>query len=713
MADASILSLDYPEPDIARLTLNDPAKGANILSSSVLDELAGHLDELEKKKDLAGLIFASAKPGIFIAGADLREFVAWIDSPAEEVQQFCRRGQELFARFTKAPFVTVAAIDGLCLGGGAELAVWCDRRILTDSPKTQYGFPEVKLGLYPGWGGTARLPRIVGLSNAVEMITGGANVNGAEAYKMGLAATVVKPEQLQQAAIELIRQDRKSGEYLENRKAWSGPLNIDEMELAFLGATASAYIQQQTHGHYPAPLAALEVMLEASGSTVEEACVQEAEGFPNLFGSEVNRALLNVFFLQDNNKKDPGIDNKGVKPREITSASIIGAGIMGQGIAAANVKRKVRATLTDLSPEALAKGVAGVLEEVSYNKVTKGPDASRAIDFAPYLNGSTSPAEVAASDVVIEAVIENLDIKKQVYADLEPKLGENTILTSNTSTIPITKLAESLKHPERFCGLHFFNPVRKMPLVEVIRGEKTSDETVATLVAYAKAIGKSPIVVGDGPGFLVNRILLPYMTESVEVLLEGAQIRHVEKCAKAFGMPMGPLTLFDVVGIDTAVHAGRVMYAAYPDRVITNELLVAMFKSNRLGNKTGSGFFLHKGKKGKPQADPEVEAMIAERRKGEKKFSPEELTYRLFFPMLLEATRILDEGLVRDVRDVDLGLIYGIGFPPFRGGLLFWADTLGAKKIVELLEPLSKIGKRYEPTPRLLKMAENDEKFYD
>jgi 3-hydroxyacyl-CoA dehydrogenase/enoyl-CoA hydratase/3-hydroxybutyryl-CoA epimerase/3-hydroxyacyl-CoA dehydrogenase/enoyl-CoA hydratase/3-hydroxybutyryl-CoA epimerase/enoyl-CoA isomerase len=528
MADTSILTLDFPAPDIARLTFDDPAKGANILSSAVLDDLEQHLNELEQRTDLAGLIFRSAKPGVFIAGADLREFVQWLDSPPEEVQAFCRRGQTLFARFTQAPFVTVAAIDGVCLGGGAELAVWCDHRLMTDNPKTQYGFPEVKLGLYPGWGGTARTPRIIGLSNAVELITSGEAIVGPAAYKLGLAVEVVKPEQLDQAAIELVRQERASGEYKQNRERWSQSLPIDDTELAFLGATGSAHIQQQTGGHYPAPLVALEVMLEASSLDVSSACAREAEGFPSLFGSPVNRSLLNVFFLQDKNKKDPGIDNPEVKPRPIRSASVIGAGIMGQGIAAANVKRKIPTTLTDLSPEALAHGISGILEEVSYSKATKAPDARKAIELTPYLNGSTSPAEVAAADLVIEAVIENLDIKQKVYADLEPRLGPETILASNTSTIPISKLAAGLEHPERFCGLHFFNPVRKMPLVEVIRGAKTSDETVATLVAYAKSIGKSPIVVGDGPGFLVNRILLPYMTESVQLLLEGAAVRHFD-----------------------------------------------------------------------------------------------------------------------------------------------------------------------------------------
>jgi len=713
MADSSLLSLSYPETDIALITLDDPGKGANILSSGALDGLEGILGELETKGDLAGLIIASAKPGMFIAGADLKEFMRWIDAPADEVIGFCRRGQTLFGRLAALPAVSVAAIDGLCLGGGAELAMWCDRRVFTSEAKTQYGFPEVKLGLFPGWGGTARLPRMIGLANAVEMVTGGESIDAEAAYKLALAADVVPRERLQKAAVHMVRSEQKSKAYLEDRRRWAAEIEISPMELGFLAATASAYIQQQTGGHYPAPEAALELMLGATEVDLETACGREAEAFAEQFGSPVNRALLNVFFLQDANKKDPGVADRSIEPRKIESVSVIGAGVMGQGIAAAHVKRKIPTSVTDANEEALARGLSAILEEVSYNKRIKSSDVERAVEFAPLLGGTVSAGELASADLVIEAVVENAEVKKKLFGEFEGRLRDDAILASNTSTIPITELAADLAHPERFCGMHFFNPVRKMPLVEVIRGDRTSDATVAAVVAHAKALGKSPIVVQDGPGFLVNRVLLPYMNEAVQLLTEGAEMKAVDKAARKFGMPMGPLALFDVVGIDVAVHAGRVMQEAFPDRTVHSGLLDAMLEEGRLGQKSGRGFFQYGGKKGKAEPDPDVDAFIARFRREEKEFSPPELTDRLFLPVLLEATRILEDGLVRKPQDIDLALIYGIGFPPFRGGLLFWADSLGAEALLERLELLTPLGKRYEPTETLQKMAAGGRKFYD
>ena len=713
MATESTIRLSYPEADIALLTLDMPGKGANILSRPVLDELERVLDEVASREGLAGLVLISAKPGIFIAGADLREFVASMGAPASEVVALCRRGQTLFQRLSKTPFVTIAAIDGVCVGGGAELACWCDRRIMTDSPKTEIGFPEVKLGLFPGWGGTARAPRIVGLANAVEMITSGDSIDAAKAFQMGLASDVVQLDDLQAAAIRMVRSEQQTGLYLADREQWSGPVDISETEQGFLGITASAVIQQQTKGQYPAPMAALEVMMGAVSTDIDTACQMEAEGMSQLFGSPINAALLNVFFLTDRNKKDRGVDSD-VEPLKVETAAVIGAGIMGQGIAAANVKRNVLVTLTDANRAALAKGVTSILEEVSFNRQLGKADVKRAVQLAPLLNATESDAELATADLIVEAVVENADVKRQIYARLEPKLKPTAILASNTSTIPITKLAEKLEHPERFCGIHFFNPVRKMKLVEVIRGEKTSDETVATAVAYAKHLGKSPIVVNDGPGFLVNRLLLPYMNEALELLAEGAEIKLLETVAKKFGMPMGPITLYDMVGLDTAFYAGRIMWEAYPDRIAASPILPALVKAGRLGQKSGVGFFSYQNKQGKAQPDPQVAQYIDPYKRGEpRKFDPAEVEMRLFLPMLLEATRILEEGIVRNVRDVDLGLIFGVGFPPFRGGLLFWADTLGAAKILELLKPFESLGPRMAPTELLKRMAAEGKKFYE
>jgi 3-hydroxyacyl-CoA dehydrogenase/enoyl-CoA hydratase/3-hydroxybutyryl-CoA epimerase/3-hydroxyacyl-CoA dehydrogenase/enoyl-CoA hydratase/3-hydroxybutyryl-CoA epimerase/enoyl-CoA isomerase len=620
----------------------------------------------------------------------------------------------LFARLSKAPFVTVVAIDGICVGGGAEMVVWCDRRIMAANEATSIGFPEVKLGIYPGWGGTARAPRIIGLSNAVELITGGESIDAKAAYAMGLADDVVagSADDLLDAAIRLVRDEQQSKRYLKDRQRWSGPIDISETELGFLGATASAYIQGQTKGHYPAPLAALELMLSAAGVDIDAACAMEVEGFTPLFGSPINRALLNVFFLRDQNKKQTGAPD-GVKPRDIRSVSVVGAGVMGQGIAAANIKRGVPVALGDMSPEAVGRGVQGVLSEASYNRQTKGPDVTKALELAALVNGTLSDQELAAADLVIEAIYENADAKKGLYARLEPLLPAHAVLCSNTSTIPISDLAAGLTRPEQFCGLHFFNPVRMMPLVEVIRGRATSNETIATATAYARRIGKSPIIVNDGPGFLVNRVLLPYLNEALLLLEEGASIKQVDRAATAFGLPMGPITLYDTVGLDVALHAGGVMQAAFPDRVVPSTILPAMVEAGRIGQKAGRGFFDYSGKKrDQGKESPEAAAIIAAQRRGEKKFSPEELTDRLLLPMLLEATRVLEDGVAANARDVDLALIYGIGFPPFRGGLFFWADTIGAAAILEKLKAYNSLGERFAPTKLLVDLAKAGGKFY-
>lgn len=710
---ANMFTLSFPEPDIAVLTLDMPDKGANVLSRSVLEELSAQLDSLEQRSDLAGLIIISGKPGQFIAGADLREFAASIDIEAAETVEMASRGQGLFKRFTKTPFVTVAAIDGICLGGGAELAAWCDRRIVTDSPKTQFGFPEVKLGLFPAWGGTARAPRIIGLSNAVEMITGGESISAKDAFAMGWACDLVPTDLLLPAAIRVVRSEQQTGEFQRDRKTWSGAVDISATELGFLGATASALIQKHTKGQYPAPVAALEIMLGAAGLDSDTACRMEAEGMADLFGSPINRSLLNIFFLTDRNKKDTGVADESVTPAEVNSVGVIGAGIMGAGIAAANVRRKIAATITDTREEALAKGVQSVLEEVSYNREMKGKDIKRAVEFAPLINGTLSSSEVAKADVVIEAAVENKDIKKQIFANIEPNMRHDAILASNTSTIPISDLASELNKPERFCGIHFFNPVRKMKLVEVIRGEKTSDQTVATAVAYVKHLGKMPIVCNDGPGFLVNRLLFPYMSEAVELVLEGADVKTVEKAAKTFGMPMGPIELYDMVGLDTAAFAGKVLCDAFSDRFSGNELLPALVEAGRLGRKTGAGFYSYDNKKKKPEPDPALDQFIAKYRQTDpKKIDRKEITSRLFLPMLVEATRILEEKIARDPRDIDLAMIFGTGFPPFKGGLMFWADTVGAAKIVEQLKPFESLGKRIQPTELLLEKANSGSTFY-
>ena len=713
MTNSQAIRCTMLEPDIALLTFDVPDKVANTLSSTVLQELSDHLDALQPRDDLAGLILTSGKPGMFIAGADLREFIAFLELPVDKTSELSSEGQALLRRLSQCPFVTVAAIDGICVGGGSEMVSWCDRRLLTSHAKTQFGFPEVKLGLIPGWGGTVRGPRLVGLSNALELITSGDSIDAETAVVTGWCDDVVSVDQLLPAAVRMIRDDQQTGRYLTDRERWEQPLELNETELGFLGVTASAWIRQQTKGHYPAPMVALELMAETAMLDIESACQQEATQLASLFGSPINAALLNVFFLQDRVKKDTGVEGVETVVRSIESVGVIGAGIMGAGISAANVKRQVAVTLSDVSGEALMQGARQVFEEISYNKKTQSADVQRAIEMGPLLNISQSSHEFASCDLVIEAVIENLDIKRQVLQGVEGNLHSEAILASNTSTIPITTLAEELQRPEQFCGIHFFNPVRKMQLVEVIRGQQTSDETVATAVAYIKQIGKLPIVVNDGPGFLVNRLLFPYMNESIELICEGVSIEQIERAAKDFGMPMGPITLYDVVGIDTAVYAGRTIYEAFPDRCVVSPLLPAMVKSGRLGQKSRQGFFKYGKKKKRGEFDPQFEEFLQPFVRESEELTSEQITARLFMPMLLEATRVIEEGLVRNVRDVDLGLIFGIGFPPFKGGLLFWADTMAGGELLETLKPFEQLGNRYQPTELLKEMVTDGRKFYE
>lgn len=530
---------------------------------------------------------------------------------------------------------------------------------------------------------------------------------------MGLATDVVPPEDLLAAAIRVVREEQQRESYVAQRNAWSQPIEISDTELGFLGVTASAYVRQQTKGQYPAPEAALELMLEAAGSDAATACQLEADGLAKLFGSPINAALLNVFFLTDSNKKDQGVDNATAQPLRTETVGVIGAGIMGAGIAAASLKRGLGVLLTDASRDSLQAGGEQVMQEVAYNKATKAADAQRAIEFAPLINLAAEATQTGNCDLVIEAIVESAKVKKQLYAQLEPVLGERTILASNTSTLPITSLAADLQNPDRFCGIHFFNPVRKMRLVEVIRGEHSSDETIATAVAYAKRIGKMPIVVNDGPGFVVNRLLLPYMNEAVTMLSEGVPLEELDRIGRRFGFPMGPFTLFDVVGLDTAAACGHTMYEAFPERVEVSPIVPALVKRGRLGQKSGAGFYAYKDRQAKGRPDPQTLEIIDPFIRKKRDFSQEEITHRIMLPTLVEATRVIQEKIARHARDIDLGMIFALGFPPFRGGLLFWADTLGAPKIVEMLKPFEALGKRMEPTELLLEMAKDNRKFYD
>ncbi len=696
---------------LAVVTFDQPNSRANTLGQAVLGELEALLAQLQQQSDLQGLVLRSGKPGMFIAGADLRELGAAKHDP-ELTRKLGQRGLDIIAGFEKLPYPTVAAIDGACMGGGLELALGFDYRLASNHPKTELGLPETKIGLIPGWGGTQRLPRVIGPNLAAEMITSGDGVKAERARQLGLVWDVVPVEKLLDEAIALLRWASSDGGWKAARQRKQQPIGLTEEQVSFAYAVARGLVLSKTGGHYPAPLAALEAIYKGCNLPLDEGLKVEGEHFAPLVGSPVSKALIGVFFQTQRLAKDTGSSDPSVQPRPVRQVGVVGAGIMGAGIAGAHVRRGVPAVMLDSVPAALEKGIATIsknlLGRVEIGRMTPAEAASS----LAMLSTSMTTQALADRDVVIEAIVENEEAKVKLYGELEKLLSPEAILASNTSTISITRMAQSLKAPERFAGMHFFNPVDRMQLVEVIRGEKTSEQTVVTLVALARRISKTPIVVKDCPGFLVNRILFPYMNEAMLLLEEGVPPRTLDKAATAFGMPMGPVTLQDVVGLDTSLYAGRVVNTAFADRAVPTRILDELVAAGRLGQKSGAGFYSYaKGTRGAD--DPALEPILAKvRRPGKGELSIEEIQDRLFLPMLTEATRVLTDGIVREPGDVDMGLLLGIGFPAFRGGILRWADTLGIGRVLDKLAKYESLGVRFQPTEMLRKMAAEGKGFY-
>lgn len=696
------ISLTFPQQHIALLSFDLPGKSANVLSTAVMNELAEQLQTLRTTAGLQAVILTSAKPGTFLAGADIREFVDLMDSPGQ-VGELCRRGHAILQQLSDLPAVTIAAIDGICLGGGLELALACDRRIVTRQPKTQLGLPEVKLGLIPGWGGCARLPRLVGLPATVEMITSGNSLAAEAAVAVGLADESVVSDQLLAAAIKMVEREQSTKSYMQDRQRRSGPVLLSEVERDYLRMTTTAKFAH-TAEHEPAAMTALNLLFETASDDLPQALERETTSFAKLFGSPANRALVHVFLLQDHNKHSH-LKNAAHSTGETQSVSVLGAGIMGIGIAASALRAGLQVRLGDANQDVLTKAAEDCLLEAAFSPATKSADPAKLSQLAAKFSAVTTDAELASSDVVIEAIIENLDIKISVLRRLEELLGPTAFLASNTSSIPISKIAAGLGRPERFCGMHFFNPVKRMKLVEVIRGEQTSDETIAAAVALGRKMGKMPIVVADGPGFLVNRLLSPYLNEAIELLHDGHTPAEVDAAAVEYGMPLGPLALYDLVGLDTAFYAGRTMFEAWPDRVRASPLLPALIKRGRLGRKNGKGFYAYRETTSEPTEDPAATEILQKYIRREDRVTSQQLQDRLLLPMLFEACRVLEEGRVQDGRDIDLGVIFGLGFPAFRGGILHWAQQQGGAEIMRKLAPWRERGGRYEPPQLLLDWA--------
>jgi 3-hydroxyacyl-CoA dehydrogenase/enoyl-CoA hydratase/carnithine racemase len=735
---SSTLSVGRHADGVVEIAFAVPGLVHNVVREDVLADLEQALDALSRPT--AGwrprcLVIRSAREGCFFAGTD----VDWLESlpqrSTSEIERLCDRGRQVIDRLSASPWPSVAIIDGTCLGGGLELALGCDLRVATSGPHTIFGLPEVKLGLLPCWGATVRLPRLIGVGAAVELTVGGETIGAAEAERLGLVDARVPASAALETARRLV--DMTDGLVSGRRRGQQRRIELDSQERGFLERITEAVILGRTGGHYPAPPAILHTIVEGSGLMPGEAAGLESAAFARLVKSPESRQLLRVFRIGERNRLDPGIGSGdpdllpvGVDPppARVTPA-VVGAGIMGTGIAAAHLQAGFAVTLIDANPDALAAGAAAVLAEATGAGGSRRADPTAALALAGRMRLAVGLESLAGADLVIESVAERPDVKQRVLAEIEAVVEPQSVIATNTSTNPITRLAESLVHPQRFCGMHFFNPVRRMTLVEVVRGPATSDATVATAVAHAKRLGKCPIVVRDSPGFLVNRVLMPYLNEAVEMAREGIPCTRIDRAARGFGMPLGPLELYDMIGLDTAFYAGLVLDKAYGDRIEPSPVVPALVKAGRLGHKSGAGFYAYadasaSGHDGRSPAGPrprasvpdDVAGAILDRYRTDRPLpsgepTDQSIVDRLFLPMLLEALRTLDEGIVRDSRDIDLALIHALGFPAFRGGLLAWADQVGAAAILGRLQSLEPLGPRMRPTERLTALARDGGSF--
>jgi 3-hydroxyacyl-CoA dehydrogenase / enoyl-CoA hydratase / 3-hydroxybutyryl-CoA epimerase len=707
----SAFRLDVAPDGLGVLTFDLPGEKVNKLSREVLVELSEMLVRLSQDPRVRGLLVQSGKPDVFIAGADIKEFI--LLNP-DDASAGSARGQALFEQFARLPFPTIAAINGVCLGGGTEFALACDWRVMSDSPAARIGFPEVRLGLFPAWGGSVRLPRLVGLSTALDLILTSKQLDARRARRIGLVDEAVPAAIFDDYAGRFARSKIAGGKralHSFRRSAAERALEATPLGRKLVFKKAREKVLAQTGGHYPAPLEALAVIEETWGMPIEAALEVESRRVANVFGGVVQRNLLDLFLATEQVKKESGVDDPAVRPREVTRVGVLGAGVMGGGIAQVAADRGIPARMKDIEPRALAHGYAAAAsvwkESVARRRLTEREMTGR----MARLSGTLDYSGFALCQVTIEAVVEKLEVKRAVLAEWERAVPETAIFASNTSTIPIGQIAAAAGRPERIAGMHFFNPVHRMPLVEVIRGEQSSDETIATIFALAKKLGKTPVVVRDMPGFLVNRILAPYLSEAVRLVRERCRIEDVDRAMKDFGMPVGPLALLDDVGLDVAVKAGEVLQAAFRERIKSggDEALVA---AGRLGRKSGAGFYEYPdGKRGEPSvaayAALRVEPATAS------PLSRNTIETRLVLPMVNEAAFCLEDGVVAGPEKLDLAMILGTGFPPFHGGLLRWADATGLPRVRSLLEELTgRFGSRFEPAPTIRRLADARGSFY-
>ena len=701
------------EDGIYDVVFDRKGDAVNKLDQVTLAELREAVAAVCNVDNIRGVIFSSAKD-CFIVGADITEFMGFFSADDEELIAGLSDIHTLLNQIEDMSCPTVTAINGLCLGGGFELALSTDYRVMSDQAKV--GLPEVKLGIYPGWGGTVRLPRLIGVDNANEWICGGAEKRPDAALTDGGVDAVVAVDQVKAAALDLLK-GCISGkfDYQARRDEKKSPIKLNQVEQMMAFESAKGVIGGKAGPHYPAPMAALKTIQKGANLPRDKALAVEAKGFIKVAKTEVCAALVGLF-LKDQYVKKVSKDFE-TQAEPVNKSAVLGAGIMGGGVAYQSASKGTPILMKDINEGALQLGLDEATKLLN-KRVSRGRMDS--MKMASVLNSITPTlnyGDFSTVDIVVEAVVENPKVKKAVLAEVEGHLPEGAVLTSNTSTISITELATALKNPENFCGMHFFNPVHLMPLVEVIRGEKTSEQAVARTVAYAKAMGKTPIVVNDCPGFLVNRILFPYFGGFSALLADGADFQKVDKVMERFGWPMGPAYLLDVVGIDTAHHADAVMSVGFPDRMQHEgeNSIDRMYKLERFGQKNSKGFYRYElDRKGKPKklVDEEVPQLLQGLAEKSAEFSDEEIIERMMIPLCIETVRCLEDGIVASPAEADMGLIYGIGFPPFRGGAFHYMDQIGLDNFCEMAKKYEALGPLYQPTEKMKQMAAAGDKYF-
>ena len=701
------------------VTLDQPGDSVNKVDRALGASVERVLEQVERDKGIAAMVIASGKPDIFIAGADIEQFLDFkIELDAENASRF---GQRLLNLLEKTRVPVVAAIHGACLGGGLELALACRYRVCTDHPKTVLGLPEVKLGIIPGMGGTQRLPRLIGASNALDMILTGKNVRAKKALQLGLVDEMVHPSILLEIAMRRAAElaDRTLKPNRGGAKGLAGfALDGNPLGRSVVYRKARATVLENTKGNYPAPLEAIEVVKYGLSNGMTKGLQEEAKVFGRMALTPQSKELVFLFFATTSLKKDSGVTAPAPTPRAVEKIAVLGAGFMGAGITSVAVQQGTLVRLKDTDPARVGKGLAAVRSVLKERLDRKQITRPQFDDMMSLAGGTVQYTGFGNVDLVIEAVFEDVAVKHEVLQVVEQIIPGDAVVASNTSTIPIAKVAEGLKRRDRVLGMHFFSPVHKMPLLEVIVTPATRKEATVTAVAYGQQLGKTVIVVNDGPGFYTTRILSAYMNEAGRMLDEGVPVDRIDDALVEFGFPVGPITLMDEVGLDIGGKVGAVMAESFGARMMPGQGVRRVVESGRTGRKGKSGFYLYdeSGKKG--GVDQSVYALIRGDGASDGAVPPpavpkDEIANRCVMAMVNEAIMCLESGILRSPRDGDIGAVFGLGFPPFRGGPFRYVDALGAEEALSRLDTLDgRFPERFKPAGLLIEMARSNQRFY-